>query len=79
MPLGDNYKAVCSRSQLKCYRSRSSMTTDVASLRGQVSDHGVHLWNLQVVELLLPLEDVVDPGQPDVNVADQDATSGVDG
>lgn len=39
----------------------------------------MYLWDLQVVELLLPLDDVADPGEPDVDVAHQDTPAGVDG
>lgn len=44
-----------------------------------MTDRSVYLWDLQVVELLLPLEDVVDAGQPDVDVSHQDEPAGVDG
>lgn len=57
----------------------SSMSCKVAPLRSQVTDHSLYLWDLQVVELLLPLEDVVDAGQPHVDVAHQDAPANVDG
>lgn len=55
------------------------MSCEVAPLGSQVTDHRGYLWDLQVVELLLPLEDVADPRQPDVDVANQDAPAGVDG
>lgn len=51
-----------------------------ALLRSETSGSAsTYLWDLQVVELLLPLDDVVDPGEPDVDVAHQDTPAGVDG
>lgn len=51
-----------------------------ALLRSETSGSAsIYLWDLQVVKLLLPLDDVVDPGEPDVDVAHQDTPAGVDG
>lgn len=38
-----------------------------------------NLWDLEVVELLLPLDDVADAGHPHVDVAHQDTPAGMDG
>lgn len=39
----------------------------------------MHLWDLQVVELLLPFENGLQTAQPDVDVAHKDTSANVDG
>lgn len=40
--------------------------------------HPLYLWDLQVVELLLPFENGLQSAQPDVNVAHEDTPANMD-
>ena len=56
-----------------------SRTTSSIFIFSLYKSHFLYLGDLQVVELLLPLENVLQSAQPDVDVAHEDTSANVDG